>query len=161
MVFQDRVLEDHPDYDQTGPSQQNNTAGKRKTMATRTRESQQEFVERMETARRRNEERNIRNDTFSGQYRQRKKAKKALLEEQVALEVAQREQEDHRVGDGLVSDHHPGAAEQEQSQACGLNRVVRPQNATQGLEDPESRPEQSQAWVESRWPPDDQQLEPI
>ena len=52
VVFLDRVLEDHPDYRDSSQTPETTTgAKKRKTMATRTRESQEEAAQRIRGAR--------------------------------------------------------------------------------------------------------------
>ena len=84
MVFQDRVFEDHPDYQTSSPVSENtNGAGKRKTMATRTRESQMEAIERTRSARSAREvqesAKDQQLDDFSNPFKQRKNIMKSHL----------------------------------------------------------------------------------
>ena len=130
VVFLDRVLEDHLDFDNSGGNQAPTSAGKRKTMAGRARDSEQEFVDRLRRAKEQADNVKTRGDSFSNQYRQRKKARMATMAAEAACSLSQRGQEvamqpdDHRDEDSTGPQPYPERAEQEQSQAFSTESRV-------------------------------------
>ena len=140
MVFLDRVLEDHPDFDSTRGNQTPTTDGKRKTMAGRAKESEQEFIDRLRKAKEQADNVKTRGDSFTNQYRQRKKARMATMAAEGAIGMAQRRQEisdqpdDQRSEGAPDPQPQPEGAEPEQSQASSM---------IDSAQDPERQPKQS------------------